>query len=181
MSFELIEIKKIRRKLGLTQTQLANKASVSQSLIAKIEAGRLDPGYSKTKQIFDALEQLTRNDEICAGQIMNKKIITAKADEKVSIIIKEMKRYSISQVPVIDKEKPIGLITETALLDKLSTGDMNTLKAKDVMEECPPIITPNTKISAIANLLHYFPIVLVSDKGSLKGLISKADLLEKII
>ncbi len=35
MPFELDEIKKLRKKLNLTQTQLAKKANVSQSLIAK--------------------------------------------------------------------------------------------------------------------------------------------------
>jgi len=37
MTYELEEVKKIRKKLGLTQTELANRAGVSQSLIAKIE------------------------------------------------------------------------------------------------------------------------------------------------
>ncbi|MFQ5647816.1 MAG: helix-turn-helix transcriptional regulator, partial [Candidatus Aenigmatarchaeota archaeon] len=40
---EITEIRKIRKKLGLTQSQLAQEARVSQSLIAKIEAGKLDP------------------------------------------------------------------------------------------------------------------------------------------
>lgn len=182
MVHELIEIKKIRKKLGLTQTELAHKAGVSQSLVAKIESGVLDPGYSKTKHIFDALDELTRKEELTAEQIMNKKVITATSDEKINTIIKEMKKHAISQLPVIEKEKPIGLITESVLLDKISSGDnINELRAKDIMEECPPIIAPITRISAIANLLHYFPIVLVAEKGTLKGLISKADLIEKII
>ena len=179
---ELSEIKKIRKKLDLTQAELANRAGVSQSLIAKIEAGILDPGYTRTKHIFDALEELTRNEELTAGQIMNKKVITAKAEDKIVHIIKEMKKHAISQLPVIEKENPIGLITETILLDKITSGaDINELHAKDIMEECPPIVTSTTKISALASLLHYFPIILVSDKGMLKGLVSKADLIEKIV
>ena len=38
-------ISKIRKQLGLTQIQLANLAGVSQSLIAKLESGRIDPSY----------------------------------------------------------------------------------------------------------------------------------------
>jgi len=37
MPYELEEIKEIRKKFGLTQNELANRAGVSQSLIAKIE------------------------------------------------------------------------------------------------------------------------------------------------
>ena len=36
---ELEEIKRIRKKLGISQTELANRAQVSQSLIAKVESG----------------------------------------------------------------------------------------------------------------------------------------------
>ncbi|MBI2647565.1 helix-turn-helix domain-containing protein, partial [Candidatus Woesearchaeota archaeon] len=64
MTYELVEVKKIRKKLELTQTQLANRAGVSQSLIAKVESGRIDPTYSKTKKIFSALSELEKKEEI---------------------------------------------------------------------------------------------------------------------
>ncbi|MBU4502216.1 MAG: helix-turn-helix domain-containing protein, partial [Nanoarchaeota archaeon] len=48
----LEEIKIRRNKIGLTQTQLARLAGVSQSLIAKIESKKIDPTFSKTKSIF---------------------------------------------------------------------------------------------------------------------------------
>src|SRR3989344_3857813 len=178
MSHDLSEIKKIRKKLGLTQTQLAHKSGVSQSLIAKIESEKLDPGYSKTKQIFDALEQLTQNEELSAADVMNRKMITAKITDNISDIIKTMRKHAISQMPVLDNEKPVGLITEHTLLEKM--GDFATLKARDIMEDCPPIITPQTKLSIFSNLLRYFPIVLVVDKGKLIGLVSKADVIVKI-
>ena len=49
-------IGKLRRQLGLTQKELARKAGVSQSLIAKVESGLIDPAYSKVVQLFQALE-----------------------------------------------------------------------------------------------------------------------------
>src|SRR3989344_4242195 len=151
---ELTDIKQIRKKLGLTQTELAHKAGVAQSLIAKIEADLLDPGYSKTKQIFDALEQLTQNEELSASDIMNKKIITAKTSDAVMDIIKTMKKHGISQLPILDSEKPVGLVTEHSVLDKISEGiNINTQKAQDIMEDCPPIVTPQTKMSVLSHLL----------------------------
>ena len=58
MPYELSEIKKIRKNLGLTQTQLSKRANVSQSLIAKIESGKIDPTFTKTKKIFEHIKGL---------------------------------------------------------------------------------------------------------------------------
>ena len=55
---KLEEISKRRRVLGLSQKQLARLAGVSQSLIAKVEAGKTEPSYLRTKSIFDTLEKL---------------------------------------------------------------------------------------------------------------------------
>ncbi|MBS3101752.1 helix-turn-helix domain-containing protein [Candidatus Woesearchaeota archaeon] len=76
MTYELEEIRKIRKKLGMTQTELANRAGVSQSLIAKIESGRIDPTYTKTKKIFAALSELEKKEEVKAEQLMASRIIS---------------------------------------------------------------------------------------------------------
>ncbi len=52
------EIANKRRLLGLKQAQLAKAAGVSQSLIAKLESGKIDSSYMKVKTIFDTLERL---------------------------------------------------------------------------------------------------------------------------
>jgi len=179
MTEEISEIKKIRKSLGLTQFDLAKKSGVSQSLIAKIEAGLLDPSYTNVKKIFAALDELSKKDELLAKDIMNKKIISVKPNELVISIIKLMKTKGSSQVPVEEKGKIIGIITEKTLIEKLGP-DISKLKAKDVMDECPPIITPETRLEVISNLLKHFSIVLVAEKGDYKGLISKTDLLEKV-
>ncbi|MFC1801455.1 CBS domain-containing protein [Nanoarchaeota archaeon] len=179
MPYEISEIKKIRKKLGLTQGELAIAANVSQSLIAKIEANRIDPSYSNTKKIFRALDELTQKEEKLAKDIMNKKIIMVKASDMIIDIIKLMKKHGFSQLPVEDKGKIVGIITEKVLLESMGE-DFAKLKAKDIMEDSPPIISPETRLEVISNLLKHFSIVLVAEKGDYKGLISKTDLLEKV-
>ena len=60
------EIERRRKSLGLGQRQLAKIVGVSQSMIAKIETGRINPSYLKTKTIFDLLESLERKIEVKA-------------------------------------------------------------------------------------------------------------------
>src|SRR3989338_3642271 len=176
--YELEEIKKIRKSLGLTQTELAKQANVSQSIIAKIESGKIDPTLSKAKKIFDALSFFEKKHEIKAEEIMNRKIISIKPDEGVKDAVTKMKKYNISQMPVVDEHKTIGLISESTLLDALMRGKGK--KVNEIMEESPPIVSKQTSVRVISNLLRHFPTVLVSEEGRLVGLITKADLLERM-
>lgn len=175
MTYELEEIKKIRKSLGLTQTDLAKRASVSQSIIAKIESRNIDPTYSKTKKIFEALSFFENKQELKAADIMNKKIINVKPSENIKDAINKMKKHSISQMPVADEHKTIGLISERILLDALLEDKGK--RVSEIMEETPPIISKQTSIKVVSNLLRHYPIIMVSEGGKLVGLISKSDLL----
>lgn len=178
MPYELSEIKKIRKNLGLTQTDLAKRANVSQSLIAKIESGKIDPTFTKTKKIFETLNDLENKEEIKAEEVMNKKIISVIPDNDVKESITKMKKSGISQMPVIEDHKVIGLVSESSLLDALM--DKKDKKVSDIMEEAPPIISKTTSVKVISSLLRHYPMVLVSESGKLIGLITKADLLSKL-
>ena len=178
MPYEISEIKSIRKKLGITQAELAKQSNVSQSLIAKIESGNLDPTYSKVKQIFAVIDDLSKSKQLKAKAIMNKKLIGIAPETKIRDIIKEMRRHGISQMPVIKNGQCIGLVSETILLDAFNKK--NVEKAEDIMGDIPPIIAKDTSIDLISNLLKFYPIVMVSEKGKLLGVITKADILRAI-
>ncbi len=178
MPYELSEIKKIRKNLGLTQVDLAKRANVSQSLIAKIEAGKIDPTFTKTKKIFETLNDMQKKEEIKAEEVMRKNIITVSPNDDIKDSIQKMKKYNISQMPVIDNNEAIGLISESSLLDALMGKKEKKVEA--IMEDAPPIVSKNASIRVISNLLHHYPMVLVSEGGKLTGLITKADLLDKL-
>jgi len=179
MSPELDEIRVLRKKFGLTQIDLAKKANVSQSLIAKIEANLIDPTYSKTKRIFDFLYSLHEKHELKAEEIMKNRIILVKPDETIKDAVKKMKQNNISQMPVIDDHKSIGLVSETILLDALM-NEKRYSKVKDVMKDAPPVVNRNINTRAIYSLLQFYPIVLVAEKGKLCGVITKTDIIEKL-
>jgi len=179
MVSDLSQIKKLRRKYSLSQKELAQKAGVSQSLIAKIEARKIDPTYTKAKKIFQALEELRNSQELKARDIMHKKVLFAQAQQNLSDIVKTMKDKGISQMPVKSRETVCGIITERIIIDAIARykDKFTSLKVGDVMLECPPIVSVNTKQSALLELLKDNNIVLVAEKGDVKGLVSKSDLL----
>ena len=178
MVIELNEIKHVRKKFGLTQTELAHKASVSQSLIAKIESGRIDPTYSKTKKIFDVLQNLTQEKEVKAEEVMNSKVISLDPEDNIRDAIKKIKHYGISQLPVINDHKVIGTISEATLLNALLQKKGRIVR--DVMDEAPPIVSRKASINIVSNLLTFYPMVLVADDGKLEGVITKSDVLSRL-
>jgi len=180
MVYELDEIKKMRKKFGLTQTELAKKAQVSQSLIAKIESNRIDPTFTKVKKIFDVLHDLSNKNELKAKDIMTKKIICVKPGDKIPTAINLMRKHEISQLPVFGGKSIVGLVSENNILESISSKGpekIKFLKIKDIMHECPPIVSNKSSSSVISGLLKYYPIVIVADEGTPKGVITKSDML----
>lgn len=178
---DLAEIKRMRKRIGMTQSELARLSGVSQSLLAKIESERINPTYAKTVQIFKSLERLSKGEGLKAKDVMNASIIGCTAGDSLLSVIREMKEHGISQLPVIHNSKPVGIVTETAILERIAEGGKaEEMGAEEVMEDCPPIISPESGMDVVAFLLRYFPIVLVSKGGRLLGIVTKADILEKV-
>jgi predicted transcriptional regulator len=174
---DIKDIKRIRKTLNITQKELAKYSAVSQSLIAKIESGKIDPAFSKVIKINNALISLTSKNEKKAIDFMNKKIITTSINDTIKDTIKKMKQYNISQIPVFDSKQLIGLVAEHDILNAISENiDINT-KIEKITKDSPPIISKNTSIRIIQELLKQNTLVIVFEKGKYIGLITKADLL----
>ena len=127
---------------------------------------------------------MEQKNEVKISEVMNKKIIPASPRDDLHSVIKKMQKFEISQMPVIENEKPLGLITETTLLKKIAAIDdpsrLSSIKISDVMEECPPIVTKTASLKVVQSLLLHYQVVLVSEKGHLVGLVTKSDILGKV-
>ncbi len=172
------------KKLDLTQAKLAKLANVSQSMIAKIEAGRLDPTYTKAKQILDALDELENKEDIKAADILTPRVETVQASDSIAFAAEKMQSLCMSQLPVIDDDKVIGLISEKTILEQITRGaspaEMATQPIRSIMELTPPLIPKTTPMRAVSELLKHSPIVVVVDKGKRLGVITKSDLLKVV-
>ncbi len=177
----LTEIKKYRKKLAITQTELAKKAKISQSLIARVEAGTVDPRYSKIESIFRALNEL-KKEEIKVEEIMSCGVVTVNTSDPISKAIGLMEDHNVSQLPVFKRNRVVGSISDEIILRQISGGvdikDMPSRKVKDFMEESFPFIKPTSPLSMVSKLLEHNNAVLVVAKGKVKGIVTNADLLK---
>ena len=180
--FGVDKICEVRKKLGLTQKDLAKLSGVSQSMIAKIESELVDPSYSKVIAIMDALETESskRENRKRAMHIMTKSILSAKPCEKLDKIINSMRNKAISQLPVFESGKPIGSISENMFVEwmqKYGSG-LSNISVGEVMAESFPTVPHNSDIDVITHLLKFYKAVLVEKDGKVSGIITKADLIK---
>jgi len=182
---ELSEIKNQRKKLGLTQTELAKQTGVSQSLVAKIEAGAIVPSYSNAKRVFDFFETIKKKHEAKAAEFMTHKVLSVKPDSSVRSAIKAMEKHSVSQLPVLEEGKNLGTVSEKIVLEQINNSEQgeNILEKEvsAVMDEAMPQITENTPFDVVSSIMSHSSGVLVTKQGKVIGIITKADLLKAVV
>ena len=173
-----------RRSLGLTQSQLADLAGVSQSYIAKLEARKIEPSYARVVAILDALQRLEQRREAKASDIMTSEVIGVQSVDPVRRAVALMGGFGYSQLPVFDGGRPVGSISERTIVDKIAnSGDDDPvidMPMSEVMDEAFPQVGEDAPISIVTGLLRIYPAVLVFGKGEVAGIVTKADLLKTL-
>lgn len=178
----LKEIKRRRKILEITQTGLSQKSGVSQSLIAKIEAGKAEPSYSSAKKIFEALDSIEAKTGITAKDIMNTRVVSVQKNEPVSHAIAVMKRFNVSQIPVMSGDALSGSISEKSVLDRIAGGEKDVALARidNIMDDAYPTVGENAPLTTVIALLQHSQAVLVVKKEHVSGIITKADIFKII-
>lgn len=106
-------------------------------------------------------------------------IIGAQKGDTLKSVITTMKEHSISQVPVLDRGRLSGLVSELDLLNYLlkNPGRMDGT-IDDMVEADYATVTPQTKIKLLKNIFNDAKLVCVLEKDDLVGVITKIDLIE---
>ncbi len=178
----LEEISRKRRLLGLTQKELARLSGVSQSLIAKLESGKIDSSYTKVKDIFDALRRLEIKRDFHVSEVLHNEVVGVQKEAKVSEAAQLMRDHGYSQLPVFDGERAVGSISEKTIMSQIMAGkdlsQISKLPVEAIMDEAFPQFVEDTPLSLISSFLQVYPAVLVSKKGKVVGIVTKADVLK---
>ncbi|MBD3196444.1 MAG: helix-turn-helix domain-containing protein [Candidatus Lokiarchaeota archaeon] len=179
---DLIKIKKLRKSLKLSQTELAERVNLTQSTISRIENGQLDPPYSKVQQVFKFLEneKKKRTDaNQTVEQIMTKVIKKLSPDSNLREAVKVMNEHNISQLPVFKDDKNIGSITSNKA-QKLIIKNPDLLKVDllSIMGLPFPEVDISWNLKDISHLLLKYPAVLIKNYQNYVGIITDADFLK---
>ncbi|MFN0243283.1 MAG: cystathionine beta-synthase [Planctomycetota bacterium] len=123
----------------------------------------------ETNSIGDTLRGLPR-----------RKVITATSADTVADSVMLMKEHGISQLPVLDEERLVGIITESDLLAKLVDGRATLASAvAEVMFRNVQTVHVNDDASRLLEVFSKGLAGLVlDDDGKLQGVITKMDLVD---
>jgi len=95
-----------------------------------------------------------------------------------------MNETGYSQLPVFDGLRAVGSITEKTVLNQILRGrdpkELSRFSVESIMDEAFPIVDEEAPVTVISALLQYSQAVLVTKKGQIKGIVTKADLLKVV-
>lgn len=177
------ELRAKRIMLGLRQADVARKAGISQSMVARIEAGTVDPRVSTLNKIIQVLKVAERP-SITAEQVMHAPVHSVSPADAITTAVGIMRQEDVSQLPVIENGVPIGCVSESTIvnaIEQIGIARAHTRKVKDFMESSFPTIPPDIDIETVVHLLQQHHAVLVVGEGRVMGLITKHDLITLIV
>lgn len=110
----------------------------------------------------------------------DKPLITVFAEELVSHATTKLKKFNISQLPVLKDGKFVGLIDESAVYQALISNPKNIdAPISAVMKAALPIVKESTSVSEISKIINKeTPAVLVELNSGKYHIISRQDIID---
>jgi CBS domain-containing protein len=102
--------------------------------------------------------------------------------DSLSRVAKLMIGSGVRQLPVIDKSKLVGFITDEAVIHAVVGAEWGSNPVESIMTRAPHTLEANRSVGAVLGLMREFGIshVPIMEKGRLAGLVSVQDILENL-
>ncbi len=126
-------------------------------------------------------EEITKAEDVIKDHL-DKPLIIARTEELVSHAIERMRKYKISQIPVIDTSGFVGSLDESALFD-LYVNDKNAAERpiRQIMGKPYPVVASGTPIEEVSKLISKENQAVLIDLGQGKHhIITKYDIIGTI-
>jgi cystathionine beta-synthase len=108
-------------------------------------------------------------------------LITAAPDESVREVVGKMKRFDVSQLPVVAAGGLVGLVSEVDLLSYLLEGSHGLDDPiAGLVDPAPPVVTPDTPVDRLAEAFLNANAAVVVDGGRVVGIVTKIDVIDHL-
>lgn len=117
---------------------------------------------------------------VIVRDIMNSPVVSASPGDNIRDIAKKMKEEKIGSIVIMDKDKPVGIVTDWDIVSNGLAKDVkpSQIKAKDVMQDIHTIESEESITEAARQLRkHNIKRLGVVYKKRLVGIISSSDVI----
>lgn len=118
------------------------------------------------------------------GEVLRHKpnvIITATPGESKRAVIAKMKQFNISQVPVVEGGKYLGIVSEVTLLNHMLSEPEHSQDeaiAGIVSHQAAATVSADTSLDSLADAFAQGQVAVVMDNGAIAGIVTKIDLID---
>jgi diguanylate cyclase (GGDEF)-like protein/PAS domain S-box-containing protein len=115
-------------------------------------------------------------------QIMNRRIISVTQEDSLSKIISLMSEKRISCVPVLDRKKPVGIVTERDITRAIANNSISK-HAKEIMRHPVPLAGKEMNLYDATRLMDEHKmssLIVVNDAGDATGIVTKSDIIKNL-
>lgn len=127
-------------------------------------------------------------------EIMNRSVTTCHPNESILTIINKFKLFDISGMPVVEKKRPVGMITYRDISNYLPPPEEMCKEPAEVLKEkfATPVreimtkkviaCSPATPVDVAARLMvkHRINRLPVVDQGKIVGIITRWDIIKAL-
>lgn len=119
--------------------------------------------------------------DLVANKGESRALVTVGPDARVTEAIGILKVHGISQIPVVENNKVIGVVHESRLLERALAGSRGDGPVRDVAESTWCTVDPSTEIPVLTELFKRSKVAIVIDRaGTPSDIITRIDLIDYI-
>ncbi len=108
-------------------------------------------------------------------------IVTVTSDDNLLTTYKRMRMFDVSQVPVIDDGKVVGLIDESDILLGIYNNEKSfQQQVSSIMVTDLEVVPPSARIDSIIHLFKEDKVAIISEGDTFYGLITQIDLINHL-
>jgi cystathionine beta-synthase len=129
------------------------------------------------------LERTNHGDlrDIIARPMDGGDMVTVTSEDNLITTYKRMRMFDVSQLPVVDAGKIVGLIDESdILLGLFEDKDSFQMKVASVMVRNLETVAPDASIETIVELFKQDKVAIIADNDNFFGLITQIDLINHL-
>jgi len=107
-------------------------------------------------------------------------LVTVPASSKVTEVVGLLKLHGVSQLPVVDGDQLLGIISEKQLLERALQGDRSNVDVGSLAQTNYCTVNADTDIAILIDLFRRFKVAIVLNDGTPSDIITRIDLIDHI-